>query len=825
MDHFNQKREESYRVLFEDSPISLWEEDFSKVKSYIDNLKQNGIKDFETYFNEHPDEVRKITNLVHIVDVNNTTLKMYGAKEKEEFFLGLSTVFGEESYEDFKEEITTFAQGKTVFEKEVINYKLTGEKMNILLKSTIVPGCEDNFSRVLVSIIDITQVKQVEKELQREKELKELLLDNLPCSAIIVDINTNKILDSNRSAQNQGGIIGKTCYETFAHQSKVCSWCLSEEACKTGKEKRLVKAIGDKILEIYWIPIDEKMFIHIAFDITEKKKTEESIKKSEIRFRELFMKAPIPIRELDLSEALNYVNHLRSVGITNLHDYFKSNPDKVIKIAYMVKDVRMNDAALRMYGVESLKQYLDVRMIPWEHRSVEENFMIIKNYLRLLSGETTIEVPIVISIKGKKMYSLNRAIVIPGYETLSQVLVANVDVTEIKTAEKKLQQMLKDRIQIEKALQQSEERLELALKGSGLGIWDHDVKTGESVRDERTAQIYGYQLAEIGSNIHWWEERIHPDDKPEVLSILDRCLSGRSPFFEAEYRFKHHSGEWRWILSRGKAVEHDNDGTALRITGTTLDITDQKTAEFLKEELEKRRENFIWMTSHELRTPLTVISGYIELLERDIQEIDLKRQEKILSVIRKNLKRFESLIDSVSTIIQLDQDLFEIDLTEFEAYDFLDPIIDSYKHILGDQIQFNYISTENPKIINGDRNRLQQVMENIIGNAIKQTSPNHREIIVTLKDLPKTIQIEVSDNGAGIAEENLEKIFEQFISINTDYSVTGTGLGLFISRRIIEAHGGSIIAQSEGVSHGTTFLITLQKVPFLQVMDEGQKKN
>ena len=131
--------------------------------------------------------------------------------------------------------------------------------------------------------------------------------------------------------------------------------------------------------------------------------------------------------------------------------------------------------------------------------------------------------------------------------------------------------------------------------------------------------------------------------------------------------------------------------------------------------------------------------------------------------------------------------------------------------MLGDQLQFNKTSTMKSPIINGDRNHLQQVMENIIGNAIKQTSPNLREIIITLKALAKTIQIEVRDNGAGIAKENLKKIFKQFISINTDYSVTGTGLGLFISRRIVEAHGGSINAQSEGVGKGSTFVIDLPR--------------
>ncbi len=813
MNTSNNEKENKYQVLFEDSPISLWEEDFSEVKSYIDNLIDNGIKDLKTYLDEHPEEVRKIVTLVNIVDINNATLSMYGAKDKKDFFDGLTTFFREESFEDFKEEIVTFANGETVFEKEVINYKLTGEKMNILLKSTIVPGCEETFSRILVSIIDITDKKKVEQELQMEKELKELLLDNLPCSAFILSNKTKRIISANKSARERGAVVGELCYEALTPGSEPCPWCLSSDVCESGKEKRLEVEVQNRIWDIYWIPIDEDLLIHFAFDITSKKKMDESIKASEIKFRELFQKTPIPLRELDFSEALNYINQLKISGINDLREYFELSPTEVVKIASMVKDVRMNDAMLELYGVDSLEQYVKIRMDTWGERTKEENSAIAEYYLELLEGKTIIEAPVVNIIKGKKNYSLSRSIVIPGHEeTLSQVLVANVDITKIKMTEKKLQQMLNDRIQIEAELQQSEERLEHALKGGGLGIWDRDVKTGEIVRDERTAQIYGYPLEEIESNVHWWEERIHPEDKSEVLSNLGQCISGKSTFFEAEYRFKLPSDEWRWILSRGKAVEHDDNGRALRITGTALDITDKKTAEKLKEELENRRENFIWMTSHELRTPLTIVSGYIELLERDMEHIDLNKQQTIFSVIRRNLKRFENLIDRVSSVIQLEQDLFDIDLKEIDVCEFLETIVESYKHMLEDQLQFNNTSTMNPLLINGDRNRLQQVLENIVGNAIKQTSPDNNEIIITLKDFTKTIQIEIRDNGAGIAKENIERIFEQFISIHTDYSVTGTGLGLFISRRILEAHGGSIIAQSKGVGKGSTFIIDLPRI-------------
>ncbi len=190
----------------------------------------------------------------------------------------------------------------------------------------------------------------------------------------------------------------------------------------------------------------------------------------------------------------------------------------------------------------------------------------------------------------------------------------------------------------------------------------------------------------------------------------------------------------------------------------------------------------------------------------------LERRAKIFSIISRNLNRFEDLIDRVSSIIQIEQDLFEIEFAEFDLYKFLKNVLDSYQQTLREQIVYNGCQQDTLLIINGDKDRLLQVLENVIGNAIKQTHPRRRAILINLKVLSSDIQIIVSDNGAGIASENLEKIFEQFTSINTEYSVTGTGLGLFISRRILEAHKGSIVARSEGIGKGSSFTITLPRI-------------
>ncbi len=159
--------EARYRGLFENSPVSLWEEDSSEVKIYIDHLRATGIKDFKTYFENHPEEIHKCVALARIVDVNQATLKMYQATSKEQILIGLTHIFDKESFVVYQQALIALAEGQTVFEAEAITRTFRGARNYIYLRLSIAPGCEHTWSKIFVSLTDITARKQTENALKR----------------------------------------------------------------------------------------------------------------------------------------------------------------------------------------------------------------------------------------------------------------------------------------------------------------------------------------------------------------------------------------------------------------------------------------------------------------------------------------------------------------------------------------------------------------------------------------------------------------------------------------------------------------------------------
>jgi PAS domain S-box-containing protein/putative nucleotidyltransferase with HDIG domain len=155
--------ENRYRTLFEDSPISLWEEDFSKIKQRVDFLRQQGVTDFKSYFSSHPEVVTEWIKLVRVVDVNKSAVKLYQTGGKEELLSGLATVLGEHAVEYFQDELLAIAEGSTQYSREGTELTLTGERIDVQISWSAASSYEDDLSKIIVSVVDLTERKKTEE--------------------------------------------------------------------------------------------------------------------------------------------------------------------------------------------------------------------------------------------------------------------------------------------------------------------------------------------------------------------------------------------------------------------------------------------------------------------------------------------------------------------------------------------------------------------------------------------------------------------------------------------------------------------------------------
>jgi PAS domain-containing protein len=170
------RSEERYRALFEDSPISIWEEDFSQVKKYLDSLKLQGVTDFPSYFASHPEVVARCTQLIEVLDVNNAGLQMYRAGSKKELIESTIQAPCKGEQEHNAEDFIAIAEGRTSNGWEGEDETMTGEPLEINLRWSVAPGHEHDYSRVIVTVFDITGRKRAEEEISRRaKETSALL--------------------------------------------------------------------------------------------------------------------------------------------------------------------------------------------------------------------------------------------------------------------------------------------------------------------------------------------------------------------------------------------------------------------------------------------------------------------------------------------------------------------------------------------------------------------------------------------------------------------------------------------------------------------------
>jgi len=365
-----------------------------------------------------------------------------------------------------------------------------------------------------------------------------------------------------------------------------------------------------------------------------------------------------------------------------------------------------------------------------------------------------------------------------------------------------------------KALIESEERYRLLFKNAPTGIYELVMDPELSLPvfsqvNDVLLEYTGYSEEEF-LNMNF-TELLTEESLNLFIDRMEKVRKGERIPNAAEFEIITKDGRHLWVLIMAKWFYENNVRT--KATVIAHNITETRENEQLRAEMARKRSEFMAITSHELRTPLAIIKGYLDILHSKRGEMTEEEIESSFMRVNKNVERLEDLITSVSELTRIERGIFSLNLETIDLQKWLTEIMLPYKDILGTSFTFTYDNDQNPTTLELDQNRMTQVLSNLIQNAINHTPLKNRKITVKcLTQLTGKIRITVMDNGAGIPKNKQEEIFEPFISIPSQYSVQGTGIGLYISRIIIEGHEGKLWAENGGIDgKGSTFTLEIPK--------------
>jgi len=364
-------------------------------------------------------------------------------------------------------------------------------------------------------------------------------------------------------------------------------------------------------------------------------------------------------------------------------------------------------------------------------------------------------------------------------------------------------------------LREKENGLLEAQRIAHLGNWDWDIVENKLWWSDEVYRIFGAKPQQFGATYDAFLSYVHPDDRESVKQAVNKSLADPTKHYDIEHRVVRPDGSQRIVYERGK-VNFDKDGKAVRMIGTVNDITERRKAE---QEAHQLREEYVHIArvaamgeltaslAHELKQPLAAIRSNAQAAQRFLanEKPDFDELREILLDIIKDNRRADDVIGRLRTLMRKS----ELQITELNINNVIReiiPLTNSYEIMRNISLEFDLDEKILP--IAGDRVQLQQVILNLVLNASEaliNVGTDFRKVVVrtTQKD-PQYVTVAIKDRGPGIDEQILERLFEPFYTTKQE----GLGMGLAISRSIIDVLGGNLWAENNP-DRGATFYFTV----------------
>ncbi len=367
--------------------------------------------------------------------------------------------------------------------------------------------------------------------------------------------------------------------------------------------------------------------------------------------------------------------------------------------------------------------------------------------------------------------------------------------------------------QAEAAILESKERLEAAASAGIIGVWDWDLKNDSLYWDSVMHQLFDVPPEEFTGTSKSWADALLPEDREETLKYLQEALQGKR-IFNSEFRITWRDGSIHHIKAGSKVI-FDEKGQAARMIGVNYDLTEQKQTEIALNEAKAKAESanqlksdFLANMSHEIRTPMNAVLGLAQLL-LDTELNTLQRD--YLDKMRKSSESLLGIINDILDYSKIEAGKLRIETTEFDLAELLDATAKLFSYSAeekGLELIFD-IDPDLPPMLMGDPLRLRQVLNNLLGNAVKFTLEGNitlRMKALSQQDNRLDLQVSVNDTGIGMTPEQVDRLFAPFeqADSSTTRRFGGTGLGLAICKRLVELMGGTITVRSQSGS-GSTF--------------------